>query len=115
MVRLEPDPREPKLPKWAQSELSSLRMAVRSLEVALEEAKGNVPDADTFVLDYFRGNRPLPKGARIGFQLLPEEESWRRTQIQCYLEHGWLQVQGDESLHIQPRASNLVQIRLDRR
>ncbi|MFE0447372.1 DUF7239 family protein [Streptomyces fungicidicus] len=111
---LTPDPREAKLPKWAVAQLRNLRMEVRTLEVHLKEAKGDIPDADTFLVDYARGNTPLPRDARIGFNLRPEVEFPGRHRIMCYLDdRGWLQIQGDYSLRVQPRASNSLMIRLE--
>jgi hypothetical protein len=110
---LTPDPRESKLPKWAQSELSSFRMVVRSLEAALAEAKGNITDSGVHVVDYIRGNTPLPEDARVAWDLPLAEEPAPRRSIQCYREAGWLWMQGSHGLQIQPQASNLTKIRLE--
>ncbi|AUG87120.1 hypothetical protein HOS57_gp49 [Streptomyces phage AbbeyMikolon] len=116
-----PDPREERLPRWARAILGSLRRElqglqgeVKSLERALAEAKGGVPNTDTYLVDYVRGNTPLPMGSRIGFEPRPEEETRGRRRIMCYVdETGWLYIHGDASLRVQPQTSNALKIRLE--
>ncbi|MFE1425376.1 hypothetical protein ACFW6C_07390 [Streptomyces fungicidicus] len=110
---LTPDPREAKLPKWAVDQLQRYRTEVRGLEAALAEAKGGITDSGVHVVDYIRGNTPLPEDARVAWGLPLEEEPLARRRIQCYREDGWLWVQGSHGLHIQPQASNLTKIRLE--
>ncbi|WP_406379139.1 hypothetical protein [Streptomyces sp. NBC_00197] len=108
-----PDPRESRLPKWAQQELSRLRRDLDIERQTVEELRGNIPDTDTFALDYIRGNSPLPKGSRVGFHPRPDDD-FGRLQIQVYCESGRLRVQGDYALTVRPSASNSLTIEIDR-
>lgn len=111
------DPREARLPKWAQDELRTLRRELGSARRKVEELKGNVPDTDTYLLDYGSlDDFPLPKGARVAFHLTPPGyERKVRQAVQCYIaSDGALHIQGDSSLIIYPRASNSFNIELER-
>jgi hypothetical protein len=110
------DPREARLPKWAQEELRNLRRELGSTQRKLEEARGNVPDTDTYLLDYGSLNDfPLPKGARVAFHMTPPGHTRKvRQAVQVYVSDGALHVQGDTSLIIYPRASNTFNIELER-
>lgn len=107
-----PDPRESRLPKWAQAELQRLRRELDAERQQVEELKGNIPDSDTFVLDYLRSNAPLPRGSRIGFYPKPDNDHLRQ-QIQVYCEAGKLRVQGDYALIVRPSASNTLTIEME--
>jgi hypothetical protein len=107
-----PDPRESRLPKWAQEELHRLRRDLAAECQQVEELKGNIPDSDTFVIDYLRSNAPLPRGSRIGFYPRPDSDHLRQ-QIQVYCESGRLRVQGDYALIVRPCASNSLTIELE--
>ncbi|AVO22304.1 hypothetical protein PBI_NESBITT_47 [Streptomyces phage Nesbitt] len=121
MTSATPDPREERLPRWVRVTLGALRREsehlrneIAGLERALAEAKGSVPHTDTYIVDYIRGNTPLPEGSRIGYHLRPPEEARGRCRILCYVdETGWLYVSGDTSLRVQPQTSNSLKIRLE--
>jgi hypothetical protein len=110
----ERDPRESRLPKWAQEELSSLRYKLEVERQRVEEMRGNVPNADTFVRDYTSKDRPLPLGARVAFHTVPDDGRLRRAII-AHVEDGKLCIQGDHSFVIHPRASNSVYIEFEER
>ncbi|QDH92134.1 hypothetical protein PP629_gp29 [Streptomyces phage Dubu] len=112
-----PDPREPRLPKWAQERLFQLRREVESLTQVLRELQGQVPETDTFISDYVRGDTPLPPGARIDFQMMNDGRSTDTSQrIQVYIgQEGGLEIQGGRAVRIEPRASNSLRIYLERR
>jgi hypothetical protein len=107
------DPREARLPKWAQEELRALRYRLTVELQAIEELKGNNPDSDTFLIDYGRKDSPLPRGSRIGYHLEPDDGQVRQ-QIQVYVESGKLRVQGDYSIVVRPVASNCLTIEMER-
>lgn len=107
------DPREARLPKWAQEELRALRYRLTVELKVIEELKGNNPDSDTFLIDYGRKDTPLPEGARVGYHLEPDNGR-SRHQIQVYTEHGKLRVQGDYSIVVKPIASNCLTIEMER-
>lgn len=109
----EVDPREVKLPKWAQEELSRLRRELHVSQQTIEELKWNNPGSDTFLIDYGRKDAPLPKNSRIGFHLRPDDGR-SREQIQVYTEYGKLRVQGDYALIVRPTASNCFTVELER-
>jgi hypothetical protein len=106
------DPRESKLPKWAQSELSTLRRELSIERQRNAELRGDVPNANTFVLDYGHESTPLPRDARVQFDLRKDDGRVRQS-IQCYVESGMLRIQGDYSLILHPRASNSFFVELE--
>lgn len=119
-----PDPREPRLPKWAQSELSLLRMRVRAAENRYADLRrmvaGDVPDADTFVDEITTSDDgyPLPVGVRVRFVLNDGEPTARA--VRAYVHHDpWrgrrLYLSGDVALKVLPRAGNVVMIEMDGR
>jgi hypothetical protein len=103
------DPREPRLPKWAQAELATLRRELDVERQRNEELRGAIPETDTFVRDYGREDRPLPKGSRVAFHLKPDTGHIRRSVI-VHVEGDRLEVQGDYGLVVYPRASNSVRL-----
>jgi hypothetical protein len=105
------DPREARLPKWAQEELSTLRRALDVERQNVAELKGVNPGSNTFLIDYGRTDAPLPRNARIGFHLHPDDGRIRQA-IQVYVEDGALAIQGDYALTIKPRASNSFSVEL---
>lgn len=116
MTHITADPREERLPKWVRDELRSLRRELVTTQRKLEEAHGNIPDTDTYLLDYGSlTNWPLPRGARVAFHLTPPVVGRKvRQAIQVYAADGALHVQGDTSLVVYPRASNTFNIELER-
>ena len=109
------DAREPRLPKWAQDELVSLRRQVEDLTAALSTAR---LEHATIVIESdlraARGDVRLPEHTRIRFEF-PTLYAGRRTSIGVHLrdEHDGrvLDVCGDGSIVLLPRSSNTVYIR----
>jgi hypothetical protein len=77
------------------------------------ELRGEITDTDTRVNNYGDDDQPLPKGARIRFELLPDTGSIRRS-IQVHAEGGELVIQGDYSVEIMPHSSNYFSVRMRR-
>jgi hypothetical protein len=104
------DPREERLPKWAQEELQSLRRKVLDAQLLNEELRGEVGQTNTFVLNYGDGtNQPLPNNARVEFRW--PSKRWDE-HIQVYIEGDRLHIQGGRFLVIHPQVSNAFDIAL---
>lgn len=102
------DPREDKLPKWAQEELKYLRRVIVDLNEDLDVYTNAVSrqHADTFVRR--AGTRKdLPLGAGMGVIFAGKE---RYDRFSVRIENGTLYVLGDDEISIVPRSSNLVEI-----
>jgi hypothetical protein len=92
-----------------------LRRELHAKERIIAELRGEIPDSDTYVIDYLHGDTPLPKGARVAFRLGPDDGRIRRN-VQAYIEEpGTLYIQGDYGLAVLPSASNALRIKLDMR
>jgi hypothetical protein len=104
------DPREAKLPKWAQESLAGLRRDLVREQARVATLKRDVGETDVFIRDYIGKDLPLPQGSVIAFDMTPPD--WRAKQmVQVYVsDRGTLHVQGDYSLSIDPRASNAFDI-----
>jgi len=115
-MRNTPDPREAKLPKWAQESLSGLRRELASAERRVDALRGRNPGTNTFLLDYGTlQDFTLPRNARIDFRLEVPGIQHARTAIQVYIEQtGRLRVQGDSALLVHPSASNSLTLELER-
>lgn len=112
----ERDPREERLPRWVQEKLSSLRMEVNVQARIIAELKAEIPETNTFVSDYVRGDTPLPPNARIDFVLGDDSRADMSRKVQVYIsQEGVLEIQGGRTLAVEPRASNSLRIRLDSR
>lgn len=106
------DPRESRLPKYAQTELESLRRRIRDLEKHVCDLTGDIAETDTWV-DSMAGARsadwPLPPGSRVAYRLTDRNRfgAHVRTWLQRDQWDGVkLHIQGDTSLLIHPSASN---------
>lgn len=99
------DPREARLPKWAQEEMRTLRRDLDIERRVNADLRGEIPETNTWVLDYGRASQPLPNNARVSFHLRHDDGRIRRS-IQAYVEYGHLRIQGDDTLSIHPGASN---------
>lgn len=117
MSTFTPDPREPRLPKWAQEDLQVLRREVLTLQDVIRDMRAEIPETDTFISDYVRGDTPLPPGARIDFVVGNHPRATSTSQrIQVYIgQEGGLEIQGGSAVRIEPRASNSLRIFLERR
>jgi len=100
------DPREERLPKWAQDQLKGMRASMRSMQRALEQ---DVSDANTFL----RANHPIPdealgKDVRVLFKL--GARGWR-DDYTVNIEGGFLHVSAPSTLMVVATASNRIQIK----
>lgn len=100
------DPREARLPKWAQDQLRSLRMHLESANRRIAELNGEPGNTNTFVSDYIHGDSALPNGAKVMFRL----DSGYNGQVMCYLEDDALTIQGHDGINVIPQASNSIRI-----
>lgn len=110
----ERDEREHKLPKWAQQQLSTLRMMYHLEKSHNEELMSQNPaETDTLIRHYNRPDWNLPRGSRITFNTKHNPGRLHQS-ITCYVDSGKLHIQGDYGLELRPRASNSLDIRLER-
>lgn len=103
-----PDPREEKLPKWAQQELFILRS---NLDSARKAAYPEDFEANTFVRDYSRGDRPI--GFNTPIKFYPDDSL---GTIEVRVQDGRVNVRTDGGrLIIRPDVSNVIWIEVDER
>lgn len=111
------DPREERLPKWAQGELADLRRKLREAKATIRELREDIPDSDTFVEGRVYGedpDRPLPRGARLAFML---GDKPGRGSVRAYVaRESWagtrLYLNGDRVLRIDPQSGNALYVSL---
>lgn len=111
------DPREERLPKWAQSELERLRMQLREAERTIRDLRGDIPDSDTFasVSGVLSEDVPLPRGARVSFRIKGDNQHW--DTIYAYLTRSrWdgprLYVAGTQPIRVHPQSGNSIAVEL---
>lgn len=105
------DPREARLPKWAQEEFASLRRHVTALDAMVSEAHYDVGSTNVHTRQYPHADRPLPRHAHVVFTF--ESDQTRGQDVSVYFdERGRLTVQGDRSLAVHPEASNAFRIEI---
>ena len=103
------DPREARLPRWAQEKIRNLRRERNDAVKRADEVRRATDPADSnALLDYYDeipiglGNRP------VWFRLDGE------SLVHCRVEHGKLVVHGSQpghgALNVQPMSSNVVYI-----
>ncbi len=126
MTRLDPDPREERLPQWVRDILAGLRSQVTAANRARDRARQEhgPKDSDT-VLDPYHPAGPinLPKGERVRFIIgdTPEghvDREWIDVQVvrRTYRDgqtHVWLSLMGGDGLAVLPQSSNVVRVILD--
>lgn len=101
------DPREERLPKWAQDQLKGMRASMRSMQRALEQ---DVSDANTFLqASYPIQDEALGKDVRIVFKT--EVKGWR-SDFTVHIEGDILHVGADCGVTMRPTASNRLEIRM---
>ncbi|WP_424216368.1 DUF7239 family protein (plasmid) [Streptomyces sp. BI20] len=110
----EADPRELKLPKWAQEQFRVYRMEAARREGVIEDLRMNFPNdgAEVLITDYLNGDIPLRGGTRITFRL-KGPHGHRRSNVRAYVnDNGALDINGDSGLIIRPGASNCFTVRM---
>lgn len=101
-----------KLPKWAQTEILSLRRTAENALYDLEELRADkYGDADTDTIADPYGSTPLKlrKGEVISFRLGYGSNDEVRVRVD---EYGALDVSGQRTLAVFPRAANVVRVEL---
>lgn len=115
---MEQDPREDKLPKWAQQTIDTLRIRVKTMQDINEETRlaTNPDESDTILRrfdtdggDIGLGNRPL-----IRFYLEPADglrnPRARKAVDVNVLSNGNVRIAVDGTLVVYPSASNSIQV-----
>jgi hypothetical protein len=92
-----------KLPKWAQRELERLE---RDLEFAYQKLSAGPEDSNTFADPYASAPRPLGKDVTVEFRTGPE----RSERVLVRVEKGKLNINGGDSLRIQPISGNVIEV-----
>lgn len=108
---MQQDPREDKLPKWAQQQLTYLRSEIRRVRAEVAQLSHAVGPTDTFLWGGPREDHlPLPKNARIEFAM--DGVDYRNLSVgRNYQEPQWLEIMGNDTLEIQSQSSNVIRIR----
>jgi hypothetical protein len=111
LSKAEREARELRLPIWAQDELSRLRRELFAERRRNAEFLRDIPHSNTAVREYTNPDWPLPDGARVVFNLAPDER--RGGDVMTYIDQrGSLTIQGDRAVIVHPQASNAVRITL---
>lgn len=101
---------ERRLPLWARGELEHLRMRIGELERQRDELLAPDPDTNTYIENYGRPNRPLPRDERITFDV-----GGRLGQrIRVWIESGGIYIQGDRAVDIKPSAANALRVKISK-
>ncbi|MEU9560328.1 DUF7239 family protein [Streptomyces fumanus] len=103
------DPREARLPKWAQEELSRLRRSLVQAEARNAELRGKVGKTNTHVQNFGQDDQPLPNGSTVRFQL--RSDHWDQY-VSARVERGRLSLLGGRSLLVLPHVSNALYLSL---
>jgi hypothetical protein len=103
------DPRESKLPQWAQVSLASMRSTIKELEEAVAILKGEVEgDSNVRILQPSRlGDTPLPKNSMVKFA-----NKWGHITV-CHERNGQVRIQGDNVLILHMLAGNSLTVELE--
>jgi hypothetical protein len=107
------DPREERLPKWAQDALAHARRTAADALREREEARlaTNPDETDTLVDPYGKPPIGLPKGERVRFLTGGSDRDWIDVRVD---RDGYLKVMGETRLVIYAQASNVVFMRVGR-
>lgn len=110
------DPREQRLPVWAQTELTNLRRKLADAEKRAEETRlATNPAESDALLDYY-DDIPigLGKGKSVWF-IVGQDQFGRDKHVYCRVERDLLLVHGSEQINVQPSSGNVVQIEVRNR
>lgn len=106
-MKYAPDPRESKLPAWAQKQLAHLRLELTDALKAAEEARlATSPDESNAVIDRFPVGSIGLGNATVTFKL---GDKWHES-VAVRVQGAALIVNGAGTISVQPSASNAVQI-----
>jgi hypothetical protein len=103
------------LPRWARAEITRLRADLAAYTARLNAGPA---DSDTFADPFSKARRPLGRGTNIEF-VLDSDSPWQAgvpSEIRCRIDVGhdgvpFLDVNGNGSIEVRPRASNAIEIR----
>lgn len=105
------DPREERLPKWAQDHINSFRSSIRTMQRALEQ---DVSDSNTFLQSSHQvEDEALGKDVRIIFKV-PTGKAWG-DEFNVHVNGDTLKVYAATTVLIKPTSSNCLEIRMEDR
>lgn len=116
---LTPDPREAKLPRYAQETLAELRLELDRERRRADEARLETqPGSDTFVSFFDREPVGLGNGTPVRFVLAEDrnpDQSWHYIDARVTRTDGRpvLQLMGGHGLTICPQATNVIDVRME--
>ncbi|WP_333731740.1 DUF7239 family protein [Streptomyces sp. IBSBF 3010] len=96
------DPREARLPKWAQEELKALRVKLDREMRHNAALRADVGETNTCVENYTSNDQPLPKDARVKYKMGERYDEY----IAVHIEDNRLWIHGGRFLVIHPHVSN---------
>lgn len=102
-----------KLPKDIQDYIKSLKRLIESQKDLIQSLKQHNPESNIFFKNLSGpcDNKVyLPKHTMVYFKL--KSDSSLRSSINVYIKNNVLQIMGDRSLKILPKASNSIEIEL---
>jgi hypothetical protein len=100
------DPREARLPKWAQEELAGLRRQVTRERKLNAELRGEVGETNTHVQNYGSDDQPVTNNARVQFRLGERYDQY----VTVHVEGDSLWLHGGRFLTIHPHVSNAFRV-----
>jgi hypothetical protein len=106
------DPREDKLPKWAQDELGRLRTTTSNQASRIADLTSGPEESDAFLSVGFDQEKPLGPHARIAFRLPRKPGSVVNNDVVVYRDGtDSLNINAENgSIHVLPSATNSVRI-----
>ncbi|MFI0967122.1 hypothetical protein ACH4S8_37910 [Streptomyces sp. NPDC021080] len=105
------EPREDKLPEWAQRKLGLLRQLLADERKASAALRGDIEHTDTLIRHHeIRPDHLLPAGSEITF--VPDL-SFPHRAIDCKLRDGWLEIYGERAIVVRPRQNNGLSVGLE--
>ncbi|MCX4554179.1 hypothetical protein [Streptomyces sp. NBC_01500] len=103
------DPREVRLPKWAQEELRSLRNKLDREAQHNAALRADVGETNVHVKNYISDDQPLPKDARVEFKLGDRYDRY----IAVHVTGNRLWLYGGRLLVIHPHVSNAFSVQVE--
>jgi hypothetical protein len=105
-----------RLPKKVQQYIERLE---RDLQDALDRLAAGPDDSNTFADPYSNTPQPLGHDTRIEFRLDHEVAGARGPYVQSHVDRNrsgpYIELIGNGSMVIEPRSSNVIRIRIERR
>lgn len=100
------DPREARLPKWAQEQARSYRTQIARLEALNADLRGEVGETSVHVQNYSGPDQPLRSDARVKFRTGDRFDQY----VTVHVEGGALWLHGGRFLTIHPHVSNAFSV-----